>query len=246
MVSVGGLAGQTTMQLVNRVGCTSEKPHCAAGSLPVERYGIQGDGLADEGFKAILGVNMATADVASLFAGIGARRWIIELPRRGDPAPGRIVLNPTDEEVQGFISLPIMRQFDAQRGGTHDAVQGCLINGATEEKVCGAVVLDTGAPGIRVVMNASGRKPWPAQTPATLVFADADGRVRVAESLVIGRREHASSLSFQERERAPMTMVMSGLTPYFAYSVLYDPQRGTVGFKARPGLAQGPAAMALQ
>lgn len=94
-------------------------------------------------------------------------------------------------------------------------------------------------------MAPAPRKPWPAQTPATLVFADADGHVRVAENLVIGRREHASNLSFQERERAPMTMVMSGLTPYFAYAVLYDPQHGTVGFKPRTRLPQGPKAVAL-
>jgi hypothetical protein len=246
VVSVGGLAGQTTMQLVKSVGCSSEKPRCAAGSVPIERYGIQGDGLPDEGFKAILGVNMADADVASLFAGVGARRWIIELPRPGEAGPGRIVLNPTDEERQGFVNLPILRQFAGQRGGAHDAVQGCLINDTTQEKVCGAVVLDTGAPGIRVVRSNSMWKPWAPQTPATLVFADADGHVQAAENLVIDRREHASALSFQQRERAPMTMVMSGLTPYFAYSILYDPEQGTVGFRPRPAVPQGPVAMSLK
>ncbi len=243
-VSVGGLSGRTTMQLVQKIGCTSDKPRCPAGSLPIEHFGIQGDGIPDQGFKAILGVNMASAEVASPFAGIGAQRWIIELPRPGETGPGRIVLNPTDEEVQGFVNLPIMRQFSDQHGGAHDAVEGCMINDATQEKACGAVVLDTGAPGIQVVESVV-RKPWAAQTPATLIFADGDGHARLAETFVTDRREHASHLMFERRERAPMTIVKSGLTPYFAYAILYDPAHATIGFRPRPVLAQGPVAVAI-
>lgn len=244
-VSIGALSGETTVQLVQRVGCSLEKPGCAAGSLPVAHYGIQGDGLPDEGFKAILGVNMASADVASGFEGAGARRWIIELPRPGETGSGRVVLNPTDAEVQGFINLPVMRQFASRRGGAHDAVAGCLVNDATRDKVCGAVVLDTGAPGIIVATSAGAQRPWAAETPATLLFADADGHVRLAESLVIGRREHASHLAFQSRERAPMTLIMSGLTAYFAYSVLYDPEHGTVGFRPRAPAPRGPQPLSV-
>lgn len=34
---------------------------------------------------------------------------------------------------------------------------------------------------------------------------------------------------------------MSGLTAYFAYSVLYDPAKGTIAFKARSPLPDGPS-----
>lgn len=244
-VSVGGLTGQTSVQLVRSVSCTREKPDCPGGALPLARYGVQGDGLPGEGFKAILGVNMADADVASLFAGIGARRWIIELPRPGETQPGRIVLNPTDEEVQGFISLPIVRAFANKRGGVHDAVAGCLINDATHARLCGAVLLDTGAPGIEVVGRDRPAKPWPPQTPATLAFADGDGHIRLAEAFQTDRRDHASHLTFQPQERTPMTLILSGLTPYFAYAVLYDPAHGAVGFRPRPPPPHGPVAVAV-
>lgn len=244
-VSVGGLRGDAAVQLIERVGCTDEKPRCAAGAIAPARYGIQGDGLPGEGFKAILGVNMADADAANVFKAVGARRWIVELPRPGEPGEGRLVLNPTDAEVQGFVSLPILDRFSDRRGGAHDAVAGCLINDASHAKLCGAVVLDTGAPGLEVIGADIARSPWPNETPATLVFTDADGRPRAAERLVIGRRDHASHLSFVQRDRVPLTLILSGLTPYFAYAVLYDPAHGTVGLKPRPPTAGGPTPVAI-
>ena len=243
-VTVGELSGEATVQAVQRVGCTDTKPNCPAGRIPLAQYGIQGNGLPGEGFKAILGVNMAKADVASLFSAIGAQRWIVELPRPGEGKPGRIVLNPTDEEAQGFISLPIMDQYAALRGGAHDAVEGCLVNDATRARLCGAVILDTGAPGIEVIGADIPRSPWPNDTPATLTFADASGHVKAGERFVIGRREHASHLIFQQRDRMSTPMILSGLTSYFAYAILYDPAHGTVGFKPRPPTANGPIPVA--
>lgn len=240
-VSVGDLSGSTTVQLAQQVGCSDEQPKCVAGSIPLSQYGVQGNGLPGEGFKAILGVNMAGADVASLFSGIGAQRWIVDLPRPGESNSGRIVLNPTDAEVQGFVSLPILDQFADRRGGAHDAIAGCLINETTHEKLCGAVVLDTGAPGIRVVARDISRTPWPKATPATLVLADAAGRVRAAEKLVIGQSDQTSHLAFEQRDQVQTRMIFVGLTPYFAYSILYDPVHKTVGFKPRHPAPLGPS-----
>lgn len=240
-VAVGALQGETTVQLVQRVGCVDEKPRCAAGSVSLSQYGIQGNGLPGEGFKAILGVNMASADVASLFKGIGARRWIVDLPRPGEPGSGRIVLNPTDAEVQGFTTLPIIDSFSDAHGVLHDSLRGCLLNDNSHQKICGAVILDTGDPGVRVASpTLSASRPWPDETPATLLLADAAGQVRVAEAFVIGRRDHASHLTFVERPGAPTTFVFTGLTAYFAYSVLYDAEHGVVGFKPRPLLSGAP------
>jgi hypothetical protein len=240
-VSVGSLRGDTTVQLVQRVGCVEDQPRCAAGSVPLSQYGVQGNGLPGEGFKAILGVNMAGADVASLFRGIGARRWIVDLPRPGEAGSGRIVLNPSDAEVQGFTSLPVIDSFSDAHGVLHDSVRGCLVNDNSHQKICGAVIFDTGDPGLRIASaNPPTLRPWPDETPATLLLADAAGKVRVAEALVIGRRDHASHLTFVERPGAPTTFVFTGLTAYFAYSVLYDPEQRVVGFRPRPLLAGAP------
>jgi len=245
-VAVGDLSGQTSVQLVRRVGCNDARPDCTAIAVPEASYGILGNGLPGEGFKAILGVNMAGGDVASLFSGIGASRWIVELPRPGETEPGRIVLNPSDAEVAGFVNLPIMGLFADAHGGAHDAVAGCLINDTTHEKLCGAVVLDTGAPGIRVVARDIGGPPWPQGTPALLVLGDAGGDVRVAEALAIGERAQATHLAFEPQDRAQTPMIFTGLTAYFAYSILYDPVHGTVGFKPRQPTPSGPSAMAVK
>ncbi len=240
VVGVGQLSGATTVQLVQQVGCTIARPHCAAGSIPLSQYGVQGDGLPGEGFKAILGVNMGDAPAATLFKGIGARRWIIELPRPGEAASGRIILNPTDEEAAGYVFLPVLPDFSFERGGLHDAVRGCLTRTSDRQSFCGAALLDSGAPGLEVVQSSTSASPWPNETPATLVLADADGHVRVVESLVVGRREHASHLTFREQPGLRATQLRFGLTPYFALSVLYDPGRGMIGFKARPPTPGGP------
>ena len=53
--------------------------------MALKDYGIASDGLPGEGFKAILGIDMARGrgrQPASRF--LGARRWIVELPRPGE------------------------------------------------------------------------------------------------------------------------------------------------------------------
>ena len=240
VVGVGQLSGATTVQLIRRVGCSAAHQSCAAGSIPLSQYGIQGNGLPGEGFKAILGVNMGDAPAASLFKGIGARRWIIELPRPGEPGPGRIVLNPTDAEASGYVALPVLDAFAFERGGLHDAVRGCLMRASDQQKFCGAALLDSGAPGLEVVQSSIASTPWPNETPVVLLFADAGDRVRIAESVMIGRRSHASRLIFTRKPGTAATQLYFGLTPYFAFSVLYDPGHGTVGFKPRPPMMDGP------
>jgi hypothetical protein len=244
VLAFGEDRGSGPVQLVQKVGCNNQVPKCAAGSLPIAQYGIQGDGLPNEGFKAILGVNMADAPAANPFVSAGAKRWIIELPRPGEGKPGRIVLNPTADEVQAYVALPVLPKFANQRGGLHDAVPGCLINDTTAQNICGAVLLDTGAPGITVVSAAAFDQPWANNTPATLLFADRDGKTRLGERLVIGRRDHASALKFERQPNVQSTQIMSGLTAYFAYSVLYDPAKATVAFKARSPMPQGPTPVA--
>ena len=240
-VAIGALKGVTSLQLVTHVGCTAAKPRCAAGSIPVEQYGIQGDGLPGEGFKAILGVNMASAEIPSLFAGVGARRWIVELPRPGEGAPGRIVLNPTDAETAGYVTLPVVERYSAQKGGLHDSLIGCLKNETTGKQVCGAVLLDSGAPGIRVVSPEAPAQPWGQDTPMSLMLADGSGHVKAVERLRAGERAQATRLTFDTHPEPGSPAIYAGLAPYFAFSVLYDPEHGTVSFKPRPAAPEGPA-----
>ena len=238
-LAIGGLAAPATMQLIHTVDCVSSNPHCPASRIPIEKFGIQGSGLPGEGFRAIIGVNMAEADVRSPLPAIGAKRWIVELPRSGGGTPGKLVLNPTDEEVKDYVRLRILTAFAAQRGGFHDAVEGCLINVGTKEKSCGALLMDTGAPGIRLANGTLGRKAWDNGAAAALGFYDA-GQARAVEYFTVGSRAHASHLEFVEESQIHGVAIYGGLSPYFAFDVLYDPANHQLGVKPRDSIADAP------
>lgn len=239
-VAIGAASAPIEVELVEHVGCTEAKPRCPATRVSAADYGIQGDGLPKEGFKAIIGINMARADAETPLRALGARRWIVELPRPGEGVPGRLILNPTDDEAAGYAPLKIIAAFRDQHGGLHDAVPGCLVNRATQKRACGAVLLDSGAPGLGLANGGLGGQPWPENTPGLLVFADEHGHAVAGESFTVGLRAHASHLGFSEDAHVPGTVIYAGLMPYFAFSVLYDPEAGAVALKPRPPAPGGP------
>jgi len=235
---IGDLSAPTTFQLIKKVGCRTDSPYCPASRIPLSQFRLMGKGLPGEGFRAILGVNMAGADVASPFSAVGATRWIIELPRPESGVPGKIIFNPGDEEVKNFTLLPIVSAYRQQKGELHDSIVGCIVNNATKEKACGALVMDSGAPGIAVNNSDLGRTPWPDGTAATLAFYGSD-RLAAVEQFTVGLRDHASHLSFEKTGGSGVT-IYAGLSPYFAFDVLYDPSKGIVGLKPRPPAPNAP------
>jgi hypothetical protein len=237
-LAVGDASGTISLQLIKAKDCVNGIPNCPASKIPMEQFGIQGDGIPGAGFKAIFGVNMAEAEINSPLAAIGVKRWIIELPRT--PAEtGRLVLNPDEDEIKNFVMLPILDTYRSQRGGLHDAVTGCLVSQASKVNVCGALMMDTGAPGIMVTNGGLGSEPWPNGTPAALGFYD--GKTpRAMESLTIGLREHASRLNFNREENMRGVVIYAGLSPYFAFDVLYDPQSRAIGLKPRSATSNSP------
>lgn len=239
VVGIGGQRGKTTLQIISKVACTASKPQCPAARIPLTKYGIQGDGLPGEGFKAILGVAMTDADVASTFMGIGAKRWIIELPRPDERHAGRLILNPTANEIADFVMVPIMAEFSHQKGGLHDAVNGCLVNQKTRASICGAVDLDTGMNGLRILAAGELDKSWLGNDNAVLLFSDAAGKILATEHLKLNMKNHASRITSVRQDRST-AVIHSGLTAYFAYSVLYDPENGVIGLKPRRPLPDGP------
>ncbi|HZM04181.1 MAG TPA: hypothetical protein VFC44_14310, partial [Candidatus Saccharimonadales bacterium] len=184
-LTIGILAAPSTMELIDTKDCTREVPNCPASRIPMEQFGIQGSGLPGEGFHAIIGVNMAEAEIASPLSAIGARSWIVELPRPGQDTPGRLILNPSDNETKDYARLPILSAFAQQKGGMHDAVMGCIINTADKAKACGPVLMDTGAPGIRLTNGPLGRTPWPNGTQAALTLFDG-AQARAIELFTVG------------------------------------------------------------
>jgi hypothetical protein len=243
-LAIGELSAPASMELINLVGCGRNRPRCPASRLPVSQFGIMGDGLPGEGFRAILGVNMAEARIRSPLSAIGARRWIVEVPQPDSGMPGKLILNPADDELNGFVMLPILYRLSLQQGGFHDAVTGCIVSDATGERICGALLMDTGADAIDI--RGAGNYHWPAGSAATLAFYDKEQLV-AGEKITIDSPSHASHLAFGPAERGQKIItILAGLAPYFAFDVLYDPEKKVVGLKPRPPAPGAPiAAVAL-
>ena len=200
-LTLGDLKGPVPVHLISSIGCFNELPHCPASRVPLALYGIASDGLPREGFKAILGTDMSPGQVGNPLAALGVRRWIVELPRPGEAAPGRLILNPTPAETEGFAILPLSAPYAQQRGGgLHDAVTGCLSHDVTRERACGAVLMDTGSPSLAVVNARLTQSHWADGDAATLTLFDPLGGVAAREALTLGAREQATR--FRQRQDA--------------------------------------------
>jgi hypothetical protein len=225
-----GVSGRARFQQIDKVGCAAGSGGCPAARVKPEEFGIQGSGLPNEGFKAILGINMASDTAPNPLMTMGVKRWIIELPRPGEGKPGRLVLNPSDAEVADYKLFHIDGQFSGQRGGLHDAIQGCIVNQSTKRTYCGPTDLDTGAPTVEVMMPDA-PEAWRPPTPVTFAFYE-KGKPVIATDFTIGDGP-GSYLSFRPQPRAPGPRIMLGILPYFSFSALYDPDAKMVGLKAR-------------
>lgn len=219
-VAAGAVAGTIRVMRIDQVGCLERRADCPASKVDPARYGIQGDGLPGEGFAAILGIRLKHDPVENPLIALGARRWIVELPRPGVPG-GRLILDPDDAEIAAYARIGV----DAD--GT---APGCLIGPPAQGKVCGASFFDTGAPGLRVIVPRP-PAPWPNGTAATLSVGN--GAAMRSAAIQIGRREQATAMLAVPRPDARQTQLSFGLAPYFIWSVLYDADRHEIGLKPR-------------
>ncbi len=246
-VSIGSAAGMGPVHLIRTIGCFAYLPHCPASRTTLDKYGIASDGLPNEGFKAILGIDMAPGVVGNPLRFLGARRWIVELPRPGE-GEGRLILNPTEAEVEGYVMVPLAAPYAHEvGGGLHDATPGCLVNRDSHARACGVVLMDTGATGLSVANVRLEGGPWPEGSPIEFELFDKTGHLAVRASMTSGLRDQGTRLSFYRETRVYGTVIYAGAAPYFAYSVLYDPRRETIGLKSRqPGpFPQSPRAEVL-
>lgn len=158
-VAAGAVAGPIKLMRITAVGCTKEHPACPVAHSDLTSYGIQGDGIAGQGFAAILGIRLKRDEIDNPFTQLGVHRWIIEFPRSAGEQ-GRIVLNPDDTELASYARVGV----DAD--GT---TPGCLVG---PERICGRAFLDSGAAGLRVLRPLPfhpGRTALPPRSPSARV-----------------------------------------------------------------------------
>lgn len=232
-LTIGGLKGTSTVHLIRTIGCYAYLPHCPASRTTLDKYGIASDGLPNEGFKAIVGIDMAPGKVGNPLRALGVRRWIVDLPRPGEGS-GRLILNPGDDEVAGFAMTPLAAPYAHERGGgLHDAVPGCLSDRETQAHACGVVLLDTGSFFLSVLNGGPDDAPWPDGSTAVLDLFDGAGRVTTQAPFVLGDRNLGTRFVARRESHVYGVVILAGAAPYFSYSVLYDSRRGMIGLRRR-------------
>lgn len=234
-LAIGALSGDLSSHLVEKVDCLPGREGCP-GRLGLG-YGFLGNGLPGEGFKVLLGTNMGRTTVDHPLTALGARRWIIDLPRPGETGDGKLILNPSDDEVKAFTTVRLIGGYRREGGGLDDAIWSCLRNLTSGVQVCGPALMDTGAFLVRI-NNAPDARPWPKDTPVEMDFRNDGAKPAVALTM------KASALAQDIRHTtAPVrgVVLQVGVAPYYAFSVLYD-TKGQIGFKARPVLGDLPKA----
>jgi hypothetical protein len=238
-ISVGGVStsGDVPFEVVTEASCADFRPVCSAAMVSAQDYGIGGDGIRGQGFQAILGVSLTIESGASYTANplthIGARRWIITLPEPGQSAAGALILNPDDQELQGFQMFQLAAVQSAGAGydsGWVDTLPGCLNDGTNGQDVCGPAILDTGSPGIIADIVGGQTAPlWDRDDHVTMSFST--GNQSVSLPFVADRNPGTGLL--QEPAQGGATRLLDGFLPFFYFDVLYDAGNGQIGLRPR-------------
>jgi hypothetical protein len=218
-------------EIVTQAACAAFRPNCSASLLAPADYGIGGDGIAGQGFQAILGVSLSVDSGAFYTANplthIGARQWIIHLPEPGQNADGALTLNPDSTALQGFTMFKLAPEPD---GGWLDALPGCLNNLSTGQQICGPSILDTGSPGIIADQPGAATGPlWTQNDQARLSFTSNSG----APSLSFTTNRNPGTGILQEPSQGNATRLVDGFLPFFYFDVLYDSANGEIGLRPR-------------
>lgn len=226
VVKLGGLATAkpVTMRLVKAVACRDGRPNCPAAGHSVTDFGFAEESGMGSANRARIGISLGSSDADNPLAELGSGAWIIELPRPGDAAAGRLILNPGAAEMAGFVRLRAARQSGE--------IAGCVIDQTSKQSVCGNVLLDTGGNGM--IVEARQRPasfPWPDGDPAALVMTDDRGAKQAMAFSVKHVPGDPAALHWQQGNM-PQARI-SGSAPFLAYAVLFDSSRHEIGFKPR-------------
>jgi hypothetical protein len=233
-IAIAGLATASPIQIhaVQTIGCFENKPHCPASRVSAEAYGIGGDGLPHQGFKAIIGTSMPVRGKAErtfenplLFLGEG--HWIITLPRGGEP--GHLVINPGPDELAGYT---MFRDLAAIASMGQEALPGCVHNEDIKRAFCGPLLLDSGAGELEITTPEGQPRTWLPGTRGTVEFNKGEGP-RMAMALVVSRQTPGAGVSIRSQSGSDGTFMNAGFLPFMSFSVFYDARAHVIGLKRR-------------
>ncbi len=223
-LSVGTLSKDAVrVQRIDMRSCLPHAQDCAPDKIARADFGIQGDGLPGEGFAGIMGIGLRADPVGNPLEALGARRWIVDLPRAGE-ARGRLVLNPSDDEVARYHQFAFITDTNQ--------VAGCIVAADGSARLCAPTMVDTGASGLRV-QGGTAKQLLPQGTPALLVLGD--GKATASMPVTIGRRDQASGMRLYPARQPGELSLSFGIAPYLHWSIFYDAGARRIGVAEREG-----------
>jgi hypothetical protein len=212
------------MQAIQSIGCTASKPDCPA-SVPLSQY----PGIGGTSLKAIFGVGLRpnNAFIGGLTS-LGIKAWIVNLPLPGSSSQGSLILNPTASDIAGYTLFQLSKDGT---GWDDTQIPTCLTNLTTGKSFCHTMLVDSGGSSIGMVSSAiSSDISWPAGTQGTMVFTNAQGTALNASFTVEPNTPSAVALT---TAASGITLNNTGPTPFYTFSVYYDPVDGLIGLKER-------------
>ena len=147
---------------------------------------------------------------------LGAKRWIVQLPRPYDIAPGHLILDPDAKASSGFGHVGAPRH---RRHGR------CIRGGTLGEAECGTVLFDTGAPEIALSYDGViTESAWGTGTAGTLSFVANDTTKTLTLDFKAG--QDGGLLAVVTGPKKPYDpqepFILAGIEPFFAFDILYD------------------------
>jgi len=227
-VGIGGLQVKVDVSATSAVACSQDRPSCPAAAIPTQQYRIGGS-TPSEGFSAILGAGLRAGEAENPLAHLGEQAWIVLLPKPGDAAPGKLILNPTPAERARFTLFSLTR--DTRRRGdfwADNTVPTCLSRDGAGAPLCAPTLLDSGAAGLNYISrSAPAFDDWPTETSVNLRFGP-PGSTAMSLSFVLGRGP--ARLNFSTPPASlPWEGLNAGVLPFYDFAVLYDAKAGQIG-----------------
>ena len=237
-VKIGGheISAPIHIHAVETIGCFDKKPKCPASRISQAEYGLGGDGIANQGFKAIVGTSMPVrGHPERLFENpllfIGEARWIVSLPLPGQSAPGHLIINPDERDLAGYTMFDKLAPIASMN---QEALPGCVHNEKTGRAFCGPVLLDSGEVGVHITAPGMPTRSWQPGTRGTVAFKDEGAQQpKTMMAFAVGRSMPGAHVSMASEANAAATFTNAGVLPFFTFDVFYDAKAHAIGLKRR-------------
>jgi hypothetical protein len=236
-VGLGSATADIPVELTLKAVCVPERPDCIVSRMGPDKFLLGTDTDGKGGYPAILGIGLRPTDVPNPLGHMGSARWIVELPLPGSAAPGRLIVNPTEEEQRGYTLYHLAAGVRPDSLGLptwrDNELPACVVDLDHQRQDCAPTLLDTGEFGFAFARDdAATYKPWAAKAHAAIRF-NFPGGPPVEQRFVTndGPERH---VYYKQTTTAKFIQGLNvGYEPFTAFSVLYDARNGVMGFKPR-------------